>query len=172
VRVRAETLGETRPRPVLRATNEAGAERTAFDESGRADELGGCSDWHCIARSPVDRLHRVASLSTTCGVGMGYPVQELMEIAGFDGTQHQVPPIGQETVGDQSRGMASEAFFQHPDQGPIITRALQYPDFFSDCVLNVKEPRSQLRKGWRRHVSTSVARTAVARVVPVGGGRR
>src|SRR5581483_11713021 len=96
---------EAAPRPVLRATDEPGAQSVAFDVPAGAHELVGRANGDALEAALIDGplADGLTMMLPSHGMGNGYPVQELRERAGIDRAQHQVPVIREDAVRQQPR---------------------------------------------------------------------
>lgn len=109
-----EPFGQTAPGPVLRAFHEAGPEGVTLHAPAHLHQFGRTPNragvkaplvhW-ALAVRPVKHM-------PAHGMGAGYPSHEARERIGVGRTQHDVPVIGHDAVGEQAHRIARESLGQ------------------------------------------------------------
>jgi hypothetical protein len=135
-----EPSREAAPRPILSALDEAGSQRVPFDVAAGSHQLRRGLDVKGLESTLIDGTlaDGVAMMMPSHCVGNCYPVHQLGQPRGVDGTHHQVPVVGHHTVGNQSSRVSFEALAEHLQEGAVIIRPPEQRRFPDAPVDDVK----------------------------------
>jgi hypothetical protein len=158
---RAQAVGQAAPRPVLRASDEAGPKRVPLDVPTHAHELARFLDRIGLEATLVDGslTDAVAVAAPPPRVGSAYPIHQLRQPVRVGRTQDEVELVRQNAVGDEPYGMLPKALLEHGQKGPIIGGALKERRLTHAAIDDVKEPRRRRVVRSSRHSRASLGET-------------
>jgi hypothetical protein len=139
---RAQTVRQAAPRPVLRATNEAGSQGVPLDVATHANELARFDDDEGFEATLIDGslADAVAAAVPPLRVGSADPVHVLRQAARVGWTHDEVEMVRQHAVGDEPYWMAAKTLVEGGQKGPIIGGALKERHLSHAAIDDVVEP--------------------------------